>query len=166
MVKKLSLFSIGIIIAAIVAYFMLHTPTDKELIRKNLDNFNKLISKQGKEGAVTIAIKHQAISKLLADKCDISLHEISISGTLSAEELAAQIIRGRGMFDNLSGDIDDVEITLSPDKQQATVNFSVAVYARANGRKFDGVRDLQCHLRKVNGKWLFSGFETRKVLEK
>ena len=167
MVKKIVLLVIAATVIAAVGYFVFRSPNESQQIINRLNQLTSRISKNSGEGPVTMALKHQAIMGLIDSQCTVFIKEAMLAGDFTPEGFAAQMTRSRSMFKSIKGSVDYCEVQLNADQTEATISFAIRVIAELkSGRKMDEVRDLQATVRKVDGKWLFSGFEIRQVLEK
>jgi hypothetical protein len=167
MVKKIILLIIVATGLVAVGYFFFHTPSESQRIINRLHRLASSISKQGSEGAVTLALKHQTIAALIDAQCSVFIREAMLTGNFTPEEFAAQMLRSRTIFKSIEGKVDYCEVELSADQTTAIISFAVRISGELkNGRKIDEVRDLQATVKKVDEKWLFSNFEIRQVLEK
>ena len=167
MVKKIILLIIIAVGIGTVGYFFLRSPSESQQIINRLHRLANSISKQGSEGAVTMALKHQTIAGLIDTNCSVFIKEAMIAGDFTPEEFAAQMLRSRAMFKSIKGEVDGCEVEFNADQTTATISFAVRIRAELkSGREIDEVRDLQSTVKKVDGKWLFSSFEIRQVLEK
>ncbi len=167
MVKKIVVSVILVAVIAAIGYFVFRSQSDEELIIERLELLSGSVSKKSNEGAITMAVKHQTISGLIAEQCSVFIKEAMLSGDFTPEEFAAQMTRARAMFKSLDGQIDDCEVELDATKTKATITFAIRITATSkSGGKIDEVRDLQATAKKIDGKWLFSSFEIRQVLEK
>ena len=150
-----------------VWYFFFNQKTEEELIKDQLLELADACSRREGETAITMAMKNSRISNLTADSCSVSINETMINGTYTAMEFAGSMTRARALFKRVKGSFDDVEITVNPDEKNATVDYSVRVIGQMKkGRAFDDVRELRSELCKEDGKWKFSSFEIREVLER
>ena len=166
MVKKIVVLVI-VVAVIVVGYFIFRSPNEEQLIIDRLNLLSNSVSKKSGEGAISMALKHQTISGLIDDQCTVFIKEAMLAGDFTPEEFAAQMTRSRTMFKSLDGQVDCCEVQLDADQVNATISFAIRINAELkSGRKIDEVRDLQAKVRKADGKWLFSGFEIRQVLEK
>lgn len=167
MVKKIVLLVVISAVIVAVGYFLLRRPTNEQLIIERLNLLSSSVSKKTGEGAIAMAVKHQTINGLIDEQCTVFIKEAMLAGDFTPEEFAAQMTRSRTMFKSINGKIDGCEVQIDSDQTAATVSFAIRITAELkNGRKVDEVRDLQATVRKVDNKWLFSGFKILQVLEK
>ena len=150
-----------------VWYFFFNQKSEEELIRDQLLEIAEACSRIDGETGITMAMKNNRISNLIADSCSVSINEKMINGTYTAMEFAGSVTRSRALFQRIKGSFDDVEVSVDSDKKSATIDYSVRVVGQMKkGRVFDDVRELRSELRKEDGKWKFSSFEIREVLER
>ena len=167
MVKKIVSLIVIAAVLATVGYLLFRSPNESQRIIERLKLLTSNVSKKHSEGAVTMALKHQAIIGLINSQCTVFIKEAMLTGDFTPEEFAAQMIRSRSMFKAIDGQIDDCEVQLNAAQTSATISFAIRIIAELkSGRKIDEVRDLQATVKKVDGKWLFAGFEIHQVLEK
>lgn len=150
-----------------VWYFFFNQKTDEELIKDQLLELADACSKRDGESAVVAAMKNARISNFIAGSCSVCINEMMMNGTYTAMEFAGSMTRSRTIFKTIKGTFDDVEVTVKPDKKSATVDYAVRVVGQMKkGSAYDDVRELRSELRKEDGKWKFSSFEIREVLER
>jgi len=167
MVKKIVVLVIIVGLIAVAGYFLLRSPNEEQIIIDRLNRLAASVSKKSGEGPVTMVIKHQTIAGFIDGQCTVHIKEAMLIGNFTPEEFAAQMTRSRTMFKSLDGQVDCCEVQLDADGSRATIAFAIRITAELkSGKRFDEVRDLQAKVSKVDGKWLFTSFEIRQVLEK
>ena len=113
-----------------------------------------------------MAHKIKSIGALFAETCDLIVPVHSLSGSYPREEISSIALRGRAQFINLSLKFYDLKISF-PEKGVAKVALTGKLTGRTTfGEDMDETRELECLLKKVEKKWLFSQFEVVEVLKK
>jgi len=154
--------------AAGAVIFWLLRDNDKAAVVKVMRNICGMTDKQRGESGTLGLIKIGSADKWFADRCEIDVNYGSLDGTMSPQEITALLARARGAFEEMRGTMSDLEITLHDDRQQSTAYFSGEFYGlpKGGGAPVREVRDLECRLQKIDGKWKVIAVRVRRVLER
>lgn len=166
--KKTILIVLFLAVASgVVWYFAGSKKTDEELIREQISGLSDACCKGGKETSITMAMKNSSFANFIASSCNVTIPQAMMNGNYTPMEFAGSITRTRALFNTLKGRVEEFEITVSPDKQKAVVDYAVRVNGRMKkGDAFDEARDLRSEMQKEDGIWKISSFEIREVLER
>src|SRR4030043_1795866 len=106
-----------------------------------------------------MANKTRNLGSLFTEKFELKTEIESMSGSYSPEEISGYAARGRLMFSYLSLSFYDLGISF-PEKGIAKVTLTARLKGRSTtGENFDETHELECILRKIEKKWLFSHVE-------
>jgi hypothetical protein len=166
MVKpKQILIALAALIIGIVVVVRLF-PSEEKKARRQFALLSKCVSKGSRENPITTASKVQKLRALLAENCSLKTHIPEFSGSFTGQELSSLIAQARLQFSNLSAKFYDVEIDF-PEEEMATATLTVNVAGTmADGVRIDETHELECVLKKIEGKWLFSECQVVEVLTK
>ena len=140
--------------------------SDEKRVKKQFDLLSEWVSKGGDENAIVMARQMQKLGTLFDEKCGLELPADSLSGAYTPEEIASYAARGRARFSKLSLEFLDLEVTF-PEHGVAKVSLTARLTGRTSaGEQMRETRELECLLKKIEGKWLFSNIEVIEVLRK
>jgi hypothetical protein len=157
-----------VVLLGILAVFYLF-PSEEKKVRKQFDLLSQYVSKEPGEDLFSMANRIKNIGKLFAEGCEFKIEGdplYSFSGNYSREEVSGYALRGRTYFSKLSLKFDDLQIGF-PEKAMAKVNLTARLSGKsAAGENVDEARELECILKRIEKKWLFSSFEVVEVLKR
>ena len=163
------LAAVGILILLGAAVFGIGyslRPTDEHKIRGQFRTLSERVSKTKKEGVISAAGTAQAVSKLFTNSVTVEIVGLAWnSGPYSRESIAANVLRGRALFDSIRLSFDDMEIEVSGTRAK-TFTSAVLSGVLHDGRKIREVRELETILKKNGSEWLFSSFKAREIIKK
>ena len=163
--KKIVISVLLLGIVAGILWFWLGNTDDKK-IRKQFARLAENVTKEPKEGNISMVCKMQGLGTLFANSCDIDIPKSHFSGTYSPEEIVSNTTRGRIRFSSLKLEFYDIKINITGENT-ASVVFTGRLSGIVNNDKSDDeIRELDAAMEKVDGKWLFSSFKVVEVLEK
>ena len=146
-----------------VAYF---SQSEEKKVKKRFDLMSEWVSKDPGEKAFTMAHKIQSLGTLFAETCGIKAPIHSLSGSYTPEEISGYAARARLQFSKLSLRFYDLDVDF-PQVGIAEVLLTAKLTGRSrDGEHVDEIRELQCVLKKIEKKWLFSHIEVVEVLKK
>lgn len=166
--KKIILTILVLVVAGLGVWFIFFDKkTDEELIKEQIVELAETCGKNPKESSVVMAMKNSRIANPIASHCSVTIPQAMMNGSYSPMEFAGSMTRSRALFNSLKGTIEEMEVTVSADKQKAVVDYSVRVNGcLKNGDTVEEARDLRSEMIKEEDKWKISSFEIRQVLEK
>lgn len=161
------IFRLGLVVMFAALGFWLWTlcfPNPEMVIRKRLDKVAALISFGPKEGNIARAANILQLTGYFATNIEITVDAPAQSNhTFSGrDELTQAAMVVRNSLTGLNVEFVDQNITLSPDKTEATV--SLTGKARVAGDRDLFVQELKFSLRKIDGTWLIVRIETIRTL--
>jgi hypothetical protein len=160
-----------ILIALIIVFAGLllgrHLLTGEEKkVKKQFQLLTKWVSKGRGEGAIKTASKSQSLGSLFADPCTFTTELHSLSGNYSPSEIASYAARARVEFVTLSLRFYDLNVEF-PKEGVARVTLTMKVTGRMTGGDwFQETQGIQCLLKKVENRWLFSEVGVVEFLQK
>ncbi len=120
---------------------------------------------EGESGAGSL-FKGQAGGKLFANEPELILPHGFFNGRSTPEEISANLIRFRSMFDQVRIGVKDAIVTMiSPD--EARVEFGGTLHGKLKtGARVDDVRELICTVKRIDDHWKITSLRVRDVLER
>ncbi|HCE46817.1 MAG TPA: hypothetical protein DET40_24995 [Lentisphaeria bacterium] len=141
-------------------------PSDRTKIKKQFGSLSSLVSKEKGESAFTMAYKVNAIANLFADSCSFEFSQHYMTGDYTPEQITSNAAKGRGQFSKISLDFYDVVPDIQNDAAvvETTVRFHGEI--KDSVKVAEETREIQCKLKKIEGKWKFTSFKVVEVLKK
>jgi hypothetical protein len=166
MVKWLMRFVL-LLIGALAIWAAFHFyPTEEKNVKKQFGLLADYASKEGSEAPLTTARKLKDLGSLFAERCGLEVSIYSLSGTYSRGEIAFLAARSRSYFSELQLRFYDLEVSF-PKKETAKVTGTGMLMGKIlTGEDMDEPHELQCLLKKVENRWLFSHIQVVEVLKK
>ncbi|OGP88878.1 MAG: hypothetical protein A2156_02435 [Deltaproteobacteria bacterium RBG_16_48_10] len=169
MVKVKNVIITGLILLTGILVVFYLFPSEEKKVRKQFDLLSQYVSKKPGEDLFSMANRIKNMGKLFAEDCEFKIEGdpfYSFSGKYSREEVSGYALRGRSYFSDLSLKFHDLKIEF-PEKGLAKVNLTARLAGKSTAREsVDEARELQCLLKKIEKKWLFSSFEVVEVLKR
>jgi hypothetical protein len=163
-IRYLIIAVIAIGIGVLAAFYLF--PSEERKVKKQFHLLSEWASKDTGENAFTMAHKTQRIGTLFAEKFELKTEIDSMSGSYTPEEISSHAAHGRLMFSNLSLKFYDFDISF-PERGIAKVSLTASLKGRSTtGEYVDETHELECILRKIERRWLFSNVEMVEVLKK
>lgn len=140
-------------------------PTPERAIRSRINNIAKTVSFDASDGNVSKGLK---ISNLLDYFTpDVQIH-VEVSGLArhtfdGREELKMGVLWTQSHFRSIQVVIEDINVTLEPDKQSARANLTAQ--ATVSGERDFYLQEFDFFLKKVDGSWKVYRIETVKTLD-
>ncbi len=154
-----------IVVMGISAIFFF-SPGEQKKVKKQFALLSEDVSKNPSENTFIMAKKIKGISALFSESCEFQVPDYSLSGVYTREEISAIALRGRAHFSNLDLKFYDFKISF-PEKDLARVNVTGRLIGKSvYGEQVNETRELECLLKKVEKKWLFSQLEVVEVLKR
>jgi hypothetical protein len=162
---KYLLISVPIVIIGILAFFYFF-PNEEKKVKKQFNLLSKWVSKSPEENAFTMLQKMKNIGTLFDEHCELKAPSQSLSGSYTREEISTYAGSARSHLSQLDLKFYDFHI-LFPEKEIAKVTLTGKLTGRSStGEQVDETRELECALKKIENKWLFSQIEVMEVLKK
>jgi hypothetical protein len=151
---------IGIVVAAAVF------PSEERSVKKRFLLLSEWVSKSPEESSLTMLQKMKDIGTLFFEPCELKSPNESLSGSYTRQEISAYAGSARSYFSQLNLKLYDLHVVF-PEKEMAQVNLTARLIGRSKtGEGVDEIRELDCLLKKMDRKWLFSQIEVIEVLKK
>lgn len=140
--------------------------SDKAKIKKQFDSLSKLVSKEKGESNIIMAYKVNALASLFADSCSFEFSKNYMAGEFTPEQITSHAVKGRSQFSKIS--LDFYDIIPDMQKDSAVVEATVRFYGKLkdSAKVTEDTREIQCKLKKTDGKWKFTNFKVVEVLKK
>jgi len=152
--------TVGIVV---VFYFL---PSEEKKVRKQCHLLSEGVLKSPEENAFTMLQKMKNIGALFYEHCELKAPSQSLSGSYTRQEISTYAGSARSFFSQLDLKFYDVHIVF-PEKEVAKVTLTARLTGRSTaGEQVDETRELECILKKIEKKWLFSAIEVVEVLKK
>ena len=163
-IKHLIIAVLAVGIAVWAAFYVFQSEERK--VKKPFHLLEGWVSKEGGENAFVMAHKTQSIGSLFAQEFELRTEIDSVSGSYAPEEVSSLAARGRLMFSSLSLKFSDFDVKF-PEEGTAKVILVAALKGKSTaGEYMDETHELECILKKIDKKWLFSYVEMVQVLKK
>jgi hypothetical protein len=159
------LLAMLIVTVGIVAVFYF-LPSEEKKVRKQYHLLSEGVLKSPKENAFTMLQKMKNIGALFDEHCELKAPSQSLSGSYTRQEISTYAGSARSFFSQLDLKFYDFHIVF-PEKEVAKVTLTARLTGRSTtGEQVDETRELECILKKIDKKWLFSAIEVVEVLKK
>ena len=154
-----------IVVAGIVLVITL-IPSEEKSVKRQFHLLSEWVSKSSEENALTMLQKMKNIGTLFDEHCEMKIPDQSLSGSYTRQEVSTYAGTARSYVSQLDLKFYDLRIVF-PEKEIARVNLTARLTGRSTaGERMDETRELECVLRKIDKKWLFSQIEVIEVLKK
>jgi hypothetical protein len=154
-----------VVIIGIWAAFTLFQSEEKK-IKKEFNSLSEWVSKESEEDAIAMFNRMRNIRALFHDSCGLKIPGQSISGSYTREEIGSYAAQGRSQFSHLNLKFYDLDIAFT-EKEVAKVHLTARLIGRlTTGENVDETHEIDCLLKKLEKKWLFTTIEVVEVLKK
>jgi hypothetical protein len=151
---------LGIVIAITVF------PSEEKRVKKQFRLLSEWVSKSTEENAFTMLQRMKDIGSLFDAHCELKVPDQSLSGSYTREEISTYAGSARSHASQLDLRFYDLQIAF-PEKEVAKVTLTARLTGRSTaGEQMDEIRELECRLKKIEKKWLFSQIDVVEVLKK
>jgi len=166
MVKGRYFFAVGLMVILGVVLAVTVFPSEEKRVKKRVRLLSEWVSKSPGENSFTMLQKIKDIGTLFLDPCELKAPHESLSGNYTRQEISAYTGTARSHFLQLEFKLYDVRITF-PEEEMAKVTFTARLIGKTtSAEQVDEIRELECHLKKMDRKWFFSQVEVVEVLKK
>ena len=139
-------------------------PNPEQVIRKRVKEVGKLASCTPPTGPLAKALNPQKLASLFSADVvvviDIPGH--SVETWTGRDTLAEMALRVRNILTEMRVEFPDVEVSISPGKQEAIVNVTAKI--DYSGQRTPEVQELRLLFEKTGGDWLIKRVETVRTL--
>ena len=151
---------------AAIFIFLNYYGGEKARIKKQFSRLEDCFHKERGEALLSTGLKMRSLQGFIAPQCEVQVLEAMMSGIFTPAESAANAMRVREIFSELSLRFYNLDIE-SPQKDEARVSFKVRLTGKnSRDELFNEIRQFQCVMRKIDGQWLFSRCEEVETLKK
>lgn len=152
--------------ALLLLGLLLFYPTDRRKVKKVFSRTAEWVSKEGPEGALSLAQKIPEGEKLFADPCELEAEAYRLSQSFTPRELAQLAAGARTRFDTLELKFYDLEVWFPEDgKAEATVTLRLEGRS-SGGESLSETHEMDCVLLEQKGRWRFARIALVEVLKK
>ena len=164
---KIKYLVVGVLIVIIgIVVVMTLIPSEEKRVKRQFDLLSEWVSKSPEENAFTMLQKIRNIGTLFDERCEMKAPDQSLAGSYTRQEISTHAGSARSHVSQLELKFYDLRI-IFPEKEIARVNLTARLTGRSTaGERVDETRELECILRKIDKKWLFSQIEVIEVLKK
>ena len=164
---KIKYLLVGVLIAvAGIVLAVTLIPNEEKRVKRQFHLLSEWVSKSPEENALTMLQKVKNIGTLFDEHCEMKIADQSLSGSYTRQEVSTFAGSARSYVSQLDLKLYDLRIVF-PEKEIARVNLTARLTGRSTaGERVDETRELECVLRKIDKKWLFSQIEVIEVLKK
>jgi hypothetical protein len=156
------------VLIAIIAIILAVTvfPSEEKGVKKRFRLLSEWVSKSPEENSFTMLQKMKDIGTVFLEHCELKAPNESLSGSYTRQEISAYAASARSHFSQLDLKFYDLRIAF-PEREVAAVTLTSRLQGKSTaGDRVDEIRELECLLRKIENKWLFSQIEVIEVLKK
>ena len=140
--------------------------SDSKKIKKQFNSLATLVSKEPGEDPITMATKAKSVGTLFAETCELTIPITGLSESYTPAEVSSYAANTRIAFSELSLKFYDFNIEF-PEQGFARVVLTSDLKGKLmSGNFVDETREVQCVLKKIDRKWLFSEIKVIEVLKK
>jgi hypothetical protein len=163
-VKYLFIAALMVILGIVIAITVF--PSEEKRVKKQFRLLSEWVSKSTEENAITMLRRMKDIGSLFDAHCELKVLDQSFSGSYTREEISTYAGSARSQVSQLDLKFYDLQVVF-PEKEAAKVTLTARLTGRSTaGERMDETRELECLLRKIENKWLFSQIEVIEVLKK
>jgi hypothetical protein len=146
-----------------ITYF---SQSEEKKVKKQFDLLSEWISKESGEDVFAVGQKMKNIGSLFDENCEIKIPAQSLSGTYPRDEISSYAVRGRLQFSQLHLKFYDLDIAFI-EKGMSKVHLTARLTGRATtGENVNEAHELDCFLKKIENRWLFTQIEVVEVLKR
>jgi hypothetical protein len=139
--------------------------SDKTVIRRRFDALAEAVSRGPGETTSRLLLKMHTLEGLFADPCVFQVQRFRLTTTMSPREIASEATRARQMFQRISVNFHDITI-IAMDAENAEVICTVRAAVERSGEIERDTAEINCILKKIEGKWRFAEMAEQLVLER
>jgi hypothetical protein len=166
MVKIKYLFVAALIVVLGIVIAIAALPSEEKRVKKQFRLLSEWVSKSTEENAFTMLQRMKEIGSLFDAHCELKVPDQSLSGSYTREEISTYAGSARSQVSELDLKFYDLQVAF-PEKEVAKVTLTARLTGRSTvGERMDETRELECLLRKIEKKWLFSQIEVIEILKK
>jgi gas vesicle protein len=164
---KIKYLLIGVLIVIIgILAAVIFFPNEEKRVKKQFNLLSEWVSKSPEENTFTLLQRMKNTGTLFDEHCELKVPDQSLSGSYTREEISTYAGSARSHFSQLDLKFYDLHIGF-PEMEVAKVTLTSRLTGKSTaGEQVDETRELECVLRKIENKWLFSEIKVVEVLKK
>ncbi len=163
--RRIVLLSMLLLLAGGALRHLLKSP--KHLVIERFHRLADALGKEPEDGTSRLVLDMKSLEGLLHDPCVYNLRRYNLQRTMSPQEAVSEAVRVRQAMSRMEVTFHDFQVELAADEKTCRVRCTVRVLAKwRHGPERQDVAELDCELRKIDGKWRFAKFAEVLVLEK
>jgi hypothetical protein len=140
--------------------------SEEKKVKKQFDLLLEWVSKEPGEDIFAMGQKMKNIGSLFDENCEIKIPAQSLSGTYPRDEIRSYAVRGRLQFSQLHLKFYDFDIAFI-EKGVSKAHLTARLTGKlTTGENVDEAHELDCILKKIEKRWLFTQIEVVEVLKK
>jgi hypothetical protein len=165
MKRAVRLVLLGLLIAAGVWLYTVFFPAPEKVIRKQLTRVARLASITPDQSLLSRGASIQELANCFDSQVEITLNSRSGPEQITGRDGIIETAKlAHTTYKRLRIDFLDMNVTLAPDKQSATVNLTAK--ATSSEEMDFQVQEFKITLKKVNGEWLIIRIEAISTLSR
>ena len=139
--------------------------SDRVQIRRRFNRLAVLAGRGPSDSMIAMAARSEQLSSLFADRTTLAVPITGLTGEYSRREIVQSAIRVKSLAESIQLDFHDLRIRdISGDNAYCTVTGRLR--AVISGERINEVRELDCHLVREDGRWVFKSFSVAEVLQR
>jgi gas vesicle protein len=164
---KIKYLLIGVLIVIIgILAAVIFFPNEEKRVKKQFNLLSEWVSKSPEENTFTLLQRMKNTGTLFDEHCELKVPDQSLSGSYTREEISTYAGSARSHFSQLDLKFYDLHIVF-PEMEVAKVTLTSRLTGKSTaGEQVDETLELECVLRKIENKWLFSEIKVVEVLKK
>jgi len=152
--------------AAAVIIFFLFFQSDEAKIKKKFHKLAERVEKNGAEHDLIAAKKAHEIEQMFFGTVRIQIPSYKVDKTFPRSEISPHVLYARSLYQNISLTFHDFQFEF-PTEENAIVEVTGVLEATTrSGQPVNEIHEAKCSLKKVDGKWMFTGIRGVQVLER
>ncbi len=162
--KYLAFFVAFFLLGGVSLWYITRDSEEAKIKRKLHELADFGIKAEG-EKEIYGALKINGTDKVFAPQLELVLNPDMFNGTYTPREMTANLARFRMLFKQVKVRVTDTVVTISGDKADAAFT-GLLDGVTVDGKAVNEVRELNCALTKIDGKWLINKLVVRDILVK
>lgn len=150
---------------ALLVLLLLCYPTDRRQIKRQFKRLAEWVSKEGQEGPLALVQLIPEGRKFFANPCELKAEAYGVDESFSPLDLSKLAMSARSRFDTFSVEFYDLTIGFTGEGE-ARATVTARISGSGGEERIQETHEIECVLRKVEGRWLFSRIALVQVLKK
>jgi ketosteroid isomerase-like protein len=141
-------------------------PTRERQVKRQLKSLAGWVSKEKDEGALAMAQRVGEANRYFAPSCTWKAEGYNLSGRFTPEDISRMAFAARSRADHVSLKLYDVHVDF-PAKDTAHVDATARLSGESkSGDAINETHEVECVLKKTDGRWLLEEVTVVQVLER